>query len=313
MAIKVKVYVAEIDNVMLLFDVIQVQRSKLGSPFSDAENITADTAQSPVLVGTEEGPFDLQGKTVKLKVDGGLEQEVTFTLPDPISLANVIGEFNDAIVGATADDDGEGKLKIEGGTSGTGGSLEITGGTGLTELGLTSGDIDNGEDAHVTLVSGTSDYEYDDEGGEASYWYRTRYYNTVSGNVSSYSDWMQGDTGSVIDAAELIVGKIRLADLDGGPMVDAKVTIVNTFIPQTADSYFISGGAIQLETNGVGYAEVNLVRGAIVDVIIGGTSVVRRIQVPSTGTEFDLMDEGLVLDDAFQIQVPDLPVAVRRS
>jgi hypothetical protein len=35
--------------------------------------------------------------------------------------------------------------------------------------------------------------------------------------------------------------------------------------------------------------------------------------VPNTGTEFDLMDETLVLDDPFQIQVPDLPAAVRRS
>jgi len=312
--IKIKIFVPEISNVLTLFDVIQVQRSEAGTPYTDAKSITDITAQPPVLVGTEEGPFvSLQGKTLKLKVDGGLEQTVTFTAADPISLANVIAEFNTSITGATASDDGDGKLQIDGDNVGTDGTLEITGGTALTILGFTTGQKDNGEDTHITLMAGVDSYQYDDQSGEASYWYRTRFLNTVSGNVSSWSDWTQGSTGAVINASLLIIGKIKLADIDGTAMVGAKVTLVNTFSPLIADGFFISGRAKQIVTDGSGQAETTLIKDSIIDVIIEGTSFIRRIQVPSTGTEFDLMDATLVLDDPFQIQVPDLPAAVRRS
>lgn len=311
--IKVKIYVPEIANVMTLFDVIQVQRSEAGSPYADAKLITADAAAAPVLVGTEEGPFTLQGLTFKIKVDGGNEQSHTFTTTDPISIANVVGELDGALTGVTVSDDGNGKLKIEGNTVGTAGTLEITGGTGLTELGFTSGDKDNGEDQHVTLQAGVDSYEYDDQSGEASYWYRTRYYNTTSQNVSSWSDWTQGSTGGVIDSAELIVGRIRLADIDGTALVGKQVTLVNIFSPLTADDHFIAGRSKSIETDGSGYAESTLIKGSTIDVIIEGTSVIRRITVPDTGTEFDLLDPALQTDDPWNIQVPDLPSAVRRT
>lgn len=312
--IKVKIYVPEIANVLGLFDVIQIQRSEAGTPYSDAVDITADAAQNPELIGTEEGPFaSLQGKTFKVKVDGGSEQVLTFTTADPISLVNVIGEFDGAITGLTASDDGTGKLKLEGNVPGTVGTLEITGGTGLTILGFTSGDKDNGEDQHVTLMAGVDSYEYDDQSGEASYWYRTRYLNTTSGNVSSYSDWTQGSTGGVISAADLIVGRIKLANVDGTALVGKKVTIVNVFNPLEADGYFLAGRSKQIETDGSGYAESTVIKGATLDVIIEGTSMIRRILVPDTGTEFNFLDPALQQDDPFQIQVPDLPSAVRRS
>lgn len=312
--IKIKIFVPEISNVLTLFDVIQVQRSEVGTPYTDAKSITDITAQPPVLVGTEEGPFaSLQGKTLKLKVDGGLEQTVTFTAADPISLNNVIAEFNSTIPDATASDDGGGKLQIDGDNVGTDGTLEITGGTALAILGFTTGQKDNGEDTHIALLPAVDSYQYDDQSGEASYWYRTRFLNTASGNVSSWSDWTQGSTGAVINASLLIIGKIKLAGIDGTAMVSAKVTLVNTFSPLTADGFFISGRAKQIVTDGSGQAETTLIKDSIIDVIIEGTSFIRRIQVPNTGTEFDLMDATLVLDDPFQIQVPDLPAAVRRS
>lgn len=312
--IKIKIFVAEIANVLTDFDHIQVQRSEAGSPYGDAKFITADSATKPSLVGTEEGPFaSLQGTTLKVKVNGGAEQEVTFTAADPISLTNVIAEITAAITGLTPQDNGEGKLELEGNTAGTIGTLEITGGTSLSILGFTSGDKDNGEDANIALSAGVSEYEYDDGSGAASYWYRFRYYNETAETFSSWSDWIQGSTGSAIDAAYLIVGKIYLANIDGTAISGAKVTLVNVFSPLAADGYFLSGGRIELETDGTGYAETTLVKDSLIDVIIHGTSVIRRIQVPDTGTEFDLMDDSLVQDDPFNIQVPDLPAAVRRT
>jgi len=312
--IKIKIFVPEIANVLSLFDRIQVQRSEAGAPYSDQKFITDQVAAAPYLVGTEEGPYaSLQGKTFKLKVNGGAEQTVTFTAANPISLDNVIAEFNTTITGATMSDNGEGKPKILGGLVGTAGTLELTGGTGLTILGFTLGQKDNGEDPNIILLPDVDAYEYDDQSGEASYWYRERYYNSVSHTYSSWSDWMQGSTGAAIPASDLIVGKIKLSDIDGTALVGVKVVIVNVFNPLLKDGYFFAGRNKEIETDGVGQAEITLVKGSTVDVVIGGTSVVRRILVPSTGTEFDLMDPTLVQDDPFQIQVPDLPAAPRSS
>lgn len=312
--IKVKVFVPEIANVLSLFDKIQVQRSAAGSPYGDAVLITDDTIQPPVLIGSEEGPYaGLQGTTLLIKVDGGAEQTVTFTAANPVSLSNVIDEFNNTITDAEMSDDGTGKPKIIGLIDGTGGILELTGGSSLAILGFTIGDKDNGEDPHIALLAGVDAYEYDDKSGEASYWYRTRYYNLASGVFSSWSDWIQGDTGAAIDSANLIVGKIKLANPDGTAHVGAKVTIVNVYQPLISDEYFMSGRSLQIETGGTGQAETTLIKGATVDVIIEGTSVIRRILVPDTGTEFDLLDPTLQVDDPFGIQTPDLPAAVRRS
>lgn len=312
--IKIKIFVPEITNVLTLFDHIQVQRSELGSPFTDAKLITANVAAKPVLVSTNEGPYaGLQGADLKVKVDGGAEQSVTFTAANPISLANVIAEITTDITGLTASDDGTGKLQLEGNTPGTVGTLELTGGTALPILGFTTGDKDNGEDANINLLPSVDSYEYDDQSGEASYWYRTRFYNETSGNVSSWSDWTQGSTGSVITATFLIVGKIKLAEVDGTALVGQDVTIVNVFDPLSADGYFLAGRSKTITTDGSGQAETTLIKDAIVDVVLEGTSMIRRIKVPNTGTEFDLMDDTLVQDDPFQIQVPDLPSAVRRT
>lgn len=311
--IKIKIYVPEIANILLNFDHIQVQRSKIGTPYADAEFITANLATAPVIVGTTEGDFHaLNGKTLKVKVNGGAEQMVTFTAVDPISLANVIAEINGAITGLTADNDGTGKLELTGNLVGTAGTIEITGGTGLTILGLTQ-TIAHGQDQNIDLQTGVNNYEYDDLSGQASYWYRTRYYNETLGTFGGWSDWIQGSTGSAVSAADLIVGKIKMADIDGSALAGRMVTLVNIYSPLIADEYFMGGRSKQIETDGTGQAETMLVKGMKLDVIVEGTSIIRRITVPDTGTEFDLLDPALVEDDPFQIQVPDLPSAVRRS
>lgn len=311
--IKIKVYVSEIANILVNFNHIQVQRSKLGTPYTDAEFTTAPSVTAPVIVGTAEGDFaSLAGKTLKVKVNGGAEQQVTFISADPISLTNVIGEINGAITGLVADNDGTGKLRLTGGLTGTGGTLEITGGTGLTILGLAAS-FANGLDENIALQTGVSEYEYDDLSGSASYWYRTRFFNETLGTFGGWSDWIQGSTGSAVAASELIIGKIKMADIDGGALSGMKVTLVNIFSPLSADGYFLAGRSKQIETDGTGQAETTLIKGMQLDVVVEGTSIIRRITVPATGTEFDLMDPALVQDDPFQIQVPDLPSAVRRS
>jgi hypothetical protein len=311
--IKVKITVPELANVLSLFDRIEVQRSVAGPPtFGDAAFTTGLTATAAAFSGTEEGPFiGLQGQSLQLKVDEGTVQTVTFTAANPVSLSNVITEFNGVIVGAIASDDA-GKLKITSSELGTDSVLEIIGGTAVVTLGFTVAQKSTGLDPHVTLLPGVSEYTYDDQSGLATNYYRTRYKNSISSNVSSYSDWIQGSSGAAIDGSLLAVGTVKLADIDGTAIIGGKVTVVNVFSPLISGGFFIAGRSKTVETDATGQAQITLVRGAEIDVIIEGTSVIRRIVVPNV-SPFDLLDPLLQTDDPFGIQTPDLPAAVRRS
>lgn len=314
--IKLKIFVAELTNVMSLYDSIEVQRSTTAPPATTEVDLTETIAQPAVLIGTNEGPFALNGLVFSLKING-TQVDVTFTSPDPVALPDVTAELNDAFalagLAATAFDDGSGKLKLVTDASGTQYTLEVIGGSALSILGFTAGDKDNGEAAHITLVAGQTEYEFDDGSGLASYYYRTRFYDTASGIFSGWSDWIQGQTGAAVDATELIVAKVSLAGLDGAALASRRIVIVNVFDQLKKDGYGIFGSSLVLETDGAGYAETTLVKGSLVDVIFSGTSIIRRIQVPSTGTEFDLLDDSLVVGDHFEIKKPDLPYAPRRS
>lgn len=311
--ITVQIYAADIEAVMLNFDKIQVQRSKLGDPYDDAVFITAAAAEPPVVTGTIVAPYSsLNGEDLKLKVNGGLEQSHVFATANPVSINNAVNEINNNFTDITASNDGANRLKLTGDLEGTGGTIEITEGDALADFGLTAG-ITHGKAVYVTLQTGVEEYIFTDLSGEASYWYRTRFYNLTNGTFGGWSDWVQGSTGSSLASGVLIVGKIRLAGLDGAALQGQKISIVNVYQPLIADNHFIAGRSIQLETDVTGYAESVLLRGSVVDVIIEGTSIIRRIEVPEEGAEFDILDPTLVLDDAFGIQTPDLPAAVRRS
>ena len=162
-------------------------------------------------------------------------------------------------------------------------------------------------------MCGVTTYSYEDRFGLTTNYYRTRYINSLSGNFSDWSEWILGISGVGVQPANLILGTIKLAEVDGTALANAKVTIVNVYSPVIQDGYFIAGRSKTVSTDGVGQAQITLVRGSTVDVIVEGTTVIRRITVPSAGVSFDLLDPSIQTDDAFGIQVPDLPAAPRSS
>lgn len=181
--IKLQIRVSNLTNVLTLFDTIRVWRSETdeNGPF---KLITGDAATAAAVTGSEDAPFTLNGLTLRVKVDGGDEQEVTFASANPVYIDSVVDEVNDQTTGLTASATGS-ALVLTSDTTGTVSLLEVVGGTGLTELGFTAG-IVNGLDAHIDLVLGTTSYEYDDQSGDADYWYKTQYYNTASGGLGAF-------------------------------------------------------------------------------------------------------------------------------
>ena len=310
--IKLTIAVANLTNVMSLFDKIQVWRSEDGESGTYFE-ITGASAAAATILGTETSSFTLNGLTLKLKVDEGSEQTITFVSADPINVDDVVTFINDNLTGATATED-SGAVRLSSDTTGTSSTLEITGGTALTELGFVQDDKDNGEDARITLSAGVETYYFDDQSGDPEFYYKVRYYNSSTDAVSDFGAASKGDVGSVLPSSDLIKAIVRLTGMDGKPVTDRKVVFFNKYVPPLVISeYLMADREITIITDQVGYAETMLVKGSEVVVTIAGTSIVRHITVPSSGTEFSVNDAIAAADDLFQIQVPDIPAAVRRT
>lgn len=309
--IKLKIYVANLSNVLGLFDKMQVWRSETGILGTYFE-ITGPVAQPATLLGSVAGPFTLNGKTIKLKVNQGSEQTLTIVSADPIGIDDLVDFINTIpSTGLVASEDG-GALRLSTVATGTVSVIEITGGTALTDLGFTVGQKDNGEDPRITLSPASTSYEYDDQSGDPDNYYKVRYYNSGTGTFSSFGDPVKGDIGSIVPPTDLVKASGTFAKLDGKPVSGMAVIFYNVYLPPlSVGDIGIVGREIRVETDQAGYLETMLVKGSLVDVILSGTGIIRRITVPDA--DFNIMAAVAAADDNFQIQVPDIPAAVRRS
>lgn len=77
------------------------------------------------------------GDDIKLKVDGGIEQTISFLDTDN-TIDEIVTKCNASLIGAIATAD-NGQLKFTSATTGTGSSIEITGGTVYLDLGHSLG------------------------------------------------------------------------------------------------------------------------------------------------------------------------------
>ena len=310
--IKLSIHVSNLANVMGLFDKIQVHKSETGETGLYSE-ITSAVDVAASILGTELSSFTLNGLTLQLKIDDGAEQTISFVTADPIAIDDVVDFVNTFLSGAVSSEDG-GALRLTSNSLGTGSSIKITGGTALTELGFTLNDRVVGTDERIALVVGVDDYEYDDLNGDPDFYYKTRYYNSGTLAVSSFGPPAKGDVGSVLPPSDLIKAVIDLAGIDGKPMVDTEVLLYNKYVPPLeVGDYLVTGRELVITTDQTGHAEIMLVRGATVSVAIAGTSIVREIVVPMLGSEFKLNSAIATADDVLQIQIPNIPAAVRRT
>jgi hypothetical protein len=112
---------------------------------------------------------------------------------------------------------------------------------------------------------------------------------------------------------------VRLASLDGNPLPERTVTISNVAIPNTRTNedvgltWSIFRNAIEGITDVNGYVEFRLVKGAKVDVNVGGTGFTRRVTLPSSGAPVNLLDPNLDHEDEFGIQEQDVEFAIRTT
>jgi len=108
--------------------------------------------------------------------------------------------------------------------------------------------------------------------------------------------------------------KAQFVDLQGNPIAGLKILISHNYVPfQTTSvagtAVAVTGHPLIVQTDGMGMATTQLVRGLTVEVAIEGTSIRRNLLVPSQ-TEFNLLDH-FTQDDLFDIVRLQVPAAVQ--
>jgi hypothetical protein len=313
--IQISYFVADIAGAVGAYDRLRWHRSRTGRD-GLYEPATAAVAAPATLVAEAQSPHQVNGRALRLRVNGNTVLEITFSDPDPVTTAQVVDEINGATALVVASED-EGRLRLTSASLGSGASIEILPSAAAPFLGFDTGDAAIGLDADVALVPGTHEYFYNDQNSGATFWYRVEFRNTGSGNTTGLGVPFPALVADAIPRSQTIVGFVRLADLSGQAVVGRKITFYNAGMPNVVSSngygsWGIARQFAQVATDRDGYAEYRFVRGITVDVNIEG-GFTRRIMIPTEGSAFDLLDPALVLEDEFGIQAPNIPFAVRTS
>lgn len=303
-----RLYVHDIAGVLTLYNRLQVFRSESGplGPWS----ATASSAAAASILGDETtAPFKLNGTALELKIDLVDLVSCAFAGVDPYNLVDTVTDVNAAlgVLGSAVGDNGS--LRISTASTGTAASIEINGGDAFPFLGFQASDSGVGVDAAILLVAGVQEYIYTDNNGSSEYWYRTRYHNSVTGQSSEYNAPFPAKPVRNLPIANLITGYCDLVGLKGEALVGKRVHVYNLF-QSVVLGYVIAGTAETAEADKDGHVEFTLIRGSRIDVTVEGTSIRRRVVVPTTGASFDLFDPALA-DDEFGIQKPVINYAER--
>lgn len=310
--IPIRIFVDDITGILALYDEIRIWRST-GDQFGPWSLIAGSAGVASILGDSRNDPFLLAGKTLELRLHGVTVVPVTFSSsPDPYPAAVAAVDIDTALGVLGTASVVSGQILIQTALTGTEASIEIAGGTGYSYLGFQSYDYGIGTDDAVVLVPGQQDYDYIDHNGDTDYWYRTQFRNSVSGSVSEFSVPFPANKIQQLPSTELITGTCRLVDLKGFALQNQEIHVYNLFEPSQRSGYTIFGMDEYLKTDTRGEAEISLVRGSLVEVAWVGTSVRRRIRVPTTGASFDLLDASLA-EDNFGIHIPAIRLSERRS
>jgi tRNA G46 methylase TrmB len=119
----------------------------------------------------------------------------------------------------------------------------------------------------------------------------------------------------MVPIENLILGFVKLVDIQGRIASDREVAVYSPFISQKIGDRLVTGGEFSTRTDNAGYASFYLLRGTTVDLSVLGTSLLQRVRVPSdlSLTEFDLLDPAYADRDSFAVQKTNQPFAERRN
>lgn len=313
----INIHVEDLTSTRELYDRIQVWRSpdESGSPTPFTE-VTAATATKAILDGTVEGPWNLNGLTLEITLNSADPQTMVFSGTNPFRLVDVLAAINTLFAGIAKEvpTDTE-RIRLESPLAGTGSNIQVTG-SAVAVLGFSTSKA-RGRGNRIWLTSPTTEYEFKDFDGLDTDWYKTRFYSSVSGAVSEFSEPAQGRVARVLPESALTSCFVYLADAVGRPIVGRRVILVpmsNVLVTSGSNQYGVlsSVDRIVAVTDEKGYAETPLPKGQTFKVFFEGTTIHRQFTVPSTGDTLNLLTVLSTSPDPFSIVVSP-PLAVRVS
>lgn len=311
-ATTLNISVSSIDQVLLNFNVLRIKRSTTGVD-GTYTLLTADAPAPATLTAANTGNYDVAGKTLKILVDQNPQVDILFTGLSPLTVPQVVDQINTALGDTIASDVGN-ALVLTSTTNGTGSKIELLDGSANATFGLSDGDRDIGEEAHVLLQAGVPAYTFIDKDGESGYFYKAQFYHTATNLESNDSSPFEGDVGTLISASSLSTAKVDLVDARGIAVEGQEISFYPYHDPVEVEGYQVAltRAPIIIRTNNAGHAEVTLVRGLRVKVVFEGTSLIRDITIPDAA-EFNLMSEMGAVPDPFDVAEPNFPQAFRRT
>jgi hypothetical protein len=306
-----------LDNVLALYDRIQVWRSTTGKLGVYSE-ITADTLMPATASSTVDPPWDVAGLTLTVSLSGADPVSILFeelVPPTDLRIEDVIAQVNDIIPGfATQNSDSNAVLDLTNPLSGTGSTLLLSG-SARSVFGLPS-TLQSGKGPRILIGLMNTQYKFTDLGGDPAYWYKTRYYSTKTKAVSAFSTPRLGDVTQILPPGEgpgfAIKAYVNLIDVTGKPVIGRRVILVpvqDQIVPYDNVNYGVlpGGTRIEITTDEEGYAEVYLANGARVRAFFEGSGYAREFVVPDQ--DFDLLSVLSTAPDPFSIvQSPPMPI-----
>jgi hypothetical protein len=295
-----------------LFDRIQVWRSATqNGTYAD---ITSNDPTPATLDGTNPGPWNLNGKVLTVLLNGADAVSMTFTGTDPFTLGAAIAQINATFpLLASPSPVNAGRIRLQSSIDGTQSILQVAG-NATASFGLINTHI-NGKAPRLLLSEHTTDYLFRDYDSDPSFWYKTRFYSSVTNTVSDFSAPRQGGQGAGL-ISQTVIGSASLSDITGTPIVGKRLVFVPTDTQVLSDGsgnnfgIFPSAFRVEAVTDNNGQIKIALVRGQRLKVFIEGTPFQREFVVPTT--DFDILTVATTADDPLDI-VTSPPMPIRMS
>lgn len=308
-----------------VYDLLEVWRSREGLPY---EELTAaiwsparlpkdggDIPSTPVV-----GPLvNVVGEPLEFLLKERDSVQVLFTGANPITSAAAATQITSQSAGRLRSYvDADAQLVVETLEPGTGATLRVGASNAASFLALPLAEPDAlafGKDARIGLTAGVGNYHFSDVSGSLTNFYKIRFRNGSTGDVSEFSLAFSAAAPAGISPANLATGYLTLVTLDGRPLVGREVSLTSDFTGVTVEDRLLAGNALVRHTDAAGYAEFSLVRGQKYSLAIAGLNLAKEIVVPTdpTVTSFHLLaSPGGGQFDYFRARVPEITDMERR-
>jgi hypothetical protein len=301
----------DVDGTLALYDRIQYWRSTTGSSGTYSE-ITSQSGGPAILIGTAQAPFTLLGLSLNISLSGADPFTVTFPGPDPTNAETVAVLINAASPSgiATLYSGDTRKLQLTNPTDGTQSTIQVSG-SAASVLGLSTSEVSG--TAPRTLMGNLNDvYKFADYNGDPAFFYKTRFYNSLTGAVSNFSAPQAGGPTQVLPDASLVTCSVNLAMITGAPIIGRRIILVASSLQQVPNGgvnfgLLPSGDRIELTTDESGHAQTQLAVGTTIRAFFEGSGYAREFVVPDAN--FDLLTVLSTQPDPFTIvQAPPMPI-----